>query len=107
STSGIEDTTARDNQYWQTYGATKWAMTGFTNALRDSLQKKNIKVTGFFPGGFDSNLYENAGRPDAHNQPWMMTTEDIADIIQFVLTRPSDVLIEKIVVTKMFTHTDY
>ncbi len=107
STSGIEDTTARDNKHWQTYGATKWAMTGFTNALRDSLQNKNIKVTGFFPGGFDSNLYENAGRSDAHDQAWMMKTTDIAEIILFALTRPSDVLIEKIVVTKMFTHAEY
>lgn len=107
STSGIEDTTARDNKYWQTYGATKWAVTGFTNALRDSLKNKNIKVTGFFPGGFDSNLYENAGRINAHSQPWMMKTEDIADIILFALTRPADVQIEKIVVTKMFNHADY
>ena len=107
STSGIEDTTARDNKYWQTYGATKWAVTGFTNALRDSLTNKNIKVTGFFPGGFDSNLYETAERNDAHNQPWMMKTEDVADIVLFALTRPSDVQIEKIVVTKMFTHEDY
>lgn len=107
STSGIEDTTARDNKHWQTYGATKWAMTGFTNALRDSLQNKQIKVTGFFPGGFDSTLYENADKSDAHNQPWMMKTEDIADILLFALTRPKDVVIEKIVVTKMFTHTDY
>lgn len=107
STSGIEDTTERSNKYWQTYGATKWAMTGFTNALRDSMQNKKIKVTGFFPGGFESNLYENGGRTDAHNQPWMMKTEDVADIIIFALTRPSDVLIEKIVITKMFTHSDY
>lgn len=107
STSGIEDTTARDNTYWQTYGATKWAMTGFSNALRDSLVNSNIKVTGFFPGGFDSNLYENGGRIDSHKQPWMMKVEDVADIIIFAITRPDDVLLEKIVVTKKFHHIKY
>lgn len=101
STSGVADIPAGDNRLWQTYGATKWAMTGFTKTLRDDLQDTKIKVTGFFPGGFDSNLYENAKRPNAHNQPWMMKTEDVADIIVFALTRPTDVLMERIVVTKI------
>lgn len=107
STSGIEDTTARDNSHWQTYGATKWAMTGFTNALRDSLIDSSIKVIGFFPGGFDSNLYQNGGRSDSHGQMWMMKVEDVADIILFAITRPNDILLEKIVVTKKFHRTKH
>jgi len=101
STSGVGDIQAGDNTLWQTYGATKWAMTGYTKALKESLAQTKIKVTGFFPGGFDSNLYENANRENPHNQPWMMQTDDIADIAIFTLTRPEDVLIEKIVVTKI------
>lgn len=100
STSGDVETPAGDNRYWRTYGATKWAMSGYTKSLRDALQGTKIKVSGFFPGGFDSNLYEHAQKENAHNQPWMMQTSDIADIIVFCLTRPSDVLIEKLVVTK-------
>lgn len=100
STSGVVESTASDNRFWSTYGATKWAMTGFTTALQASLSETKIKVTGFFPGGFDSNLYENADRPNAHHQAWMMKTEDIADIIVFALTRPADVVIEKMIVTK-------
>jgi NADP-dependent 3-hydroxy acid dehydrogenase YdfG len=70
--------------------------------LKDSLAADGIKVkvTGFYPGGFDSNLYENANRPDAHSQPWMMQTEDVADALIFCLTRPADMLVEKLVVTK-------
>ena len=79
-------------------------MTGFTNALQIELAETNIKVTGFFPGGFDSNIFENAEMTDAHDQPWMMKTEDVADIIVFALTRPDDMLMEKIVVTKKFKH---
>lgn len=101
STSGVSDIPAGDNRFWKTYGATKWAMTGFTKTLRDDLKDTKIKVTGFFPGGFESNLYENAKRPNPHNQPWMMKTEDVADIIVFALTRPEDVLMERIVVTKI------
>ncbi len=102
STSGNSDTSSGDNTLWQTYGASKWAMSGFTRALKDSLDGTGIKVTGFYPGGFESNLYENANRSskDSHNQPWMMKTEDVADTLIFCLTRPEDALIEKLVITK-------
>jgi len=104
STSGGNDTSAGDNRLWQTYGASKWAVAGFTRALRDSLSDTKIKVTGFYPGGFDSNMYERASRgtiEETHNQPWMMRAEDVADALIFCLTRPDDVLVEKIVVTKI------
>jgi NADP-dependent 3-hydroxy acid dehydrogenase YdfG len=102
STSGTNDTSSGDNTRWQSYGATKWALAGFTRALKDSFAAEGVKtkVTGFYPGGFDSNLYENANRPNPHNQPWMMQTEDVADALIFCLTRPADMLVEKLVVTK-------
>jgi len=101
STSGASDTPSGNNILWKTYGATKWAMTGFTKALIEDLQNTKIKVTSFHPGGFDSMLYEKAKRPNPHNQPWMMKTEDVADIVIFALTRPADVMMEKIIVTKI------
>jgi NADP-dependent 3-hydroxy acid dehydrogenase YdfG len=101
SSSGMGGIEAGHNALWQTYGASKWALTGFTRALKDALASTKIKVSGFFPGGFESNLYETGGRKDAHMQFWMMKTEDIADIIVFALTRPDDVLIEELVVTKV------
>ena len=97
STGGLADI---NNIPWKTYGASKWGMVGYTQALRESLRESNTKVMQFFPGGFESNLYENAGRLNPHNQPWMMKTEDVADIILFALTRPPDVYMEKIVVSK-------
>lgn len=101
STAGLGDTTAGNNTRSQTYGASKWAVTGYTKALKESLSGTKIRVTGFFPGGMDTNLYESAGSANPHNQPWMMRVEDVVDIVTFVLTRPEDVLIEKLVVTRV------
>ena len=101
STAGASDTPSGNNVLWKTYGASKWALTGFTKALREELQGTKIKVTAFHPGGFDSMLYEKAKRPNPHRQPWMMKTEDVADIVVFALTRPSDVMMEKIIVSKI------
>jgi NADP-dependent 3-hydroxy acid dehydrogenase YdfG len=100
STSGVPDIPSGNNLLWKSYGASKWGMVGYTQALRESLRDTNTKVIQYFPGGFESNLYENAGRENPHNQPWMMKTEDVADIVLFALTRPKDVYMEKIVVSK-------
>ncbi|MDQ5972758.1 MAG: uncharacterized protein QG553_917 [Patescibacteria group bacterium] len=100
STAGNSETSSGNNTLWQTYGASKWALSGFTRAFKDSLEGTSIKVTGFYPGGFESNLYENANRENAHNQPWMMQTDDVADALIFCLTRPPDMLVEKLIITK-------
>jgi len=101
STAGASDSPSGNNSMWKTYGASKWALTGFTKALRESLVGTKIKTTAFHPGGFDSMLYEKAKRKDAHNQPWMMKTDDVADVIIFALTRPGGMLMEKIIVSKI------
>jgi uncharacterized protein len=96
STSGVPDIPSGNNSQWKSYGASKWGLTGYSQALREALRDTKIKVIQFFPGGFESNLYENAGRENPHNQPWMMKTEDVADIVLFTLTRPGDVYMEKL-----------
>ena len=88
-----------ENKDWLTYTATKWAMTGYTKALKYKLEGTKIRVTGFFPAGFESNIFETAGEKDAHNQPWMMRTEDVADAAMYALTRPEDLMVESISLT--------
>lgn len=100
SSSGVPDIPSGSNTLWRTYGASKWGMAGYSHALRESFRDTKIKVISYFPGGFDGNLFENAKRPNPHNQPWMMKTKDVAEIIVFALTRPDDVYMEKIVVSK-------
>lgn len=102
STGGLGHTTGSDNRRWKTYGASKWAVTGYTKSLRESLAGTGVKVSSFFPGGFESNFYENAGLTAQHNQPWMMSTEAVAHTVMFMLSLPSDVLVEELVLTKFF-----
>jgi NADP-dependent 3-hydroxy acid dehydrogenase YdfG len=101
STAGVADIPAGNNQYWRTYGATKWGVVGYSHALRWAVKDTKIKVMQFFPGGFDSDLYQNAGRPGSHAQPWMMKLSDVADAVVFMLTRPADVYVEQLVMSKM------
>ncbi|TSC63743.1 MAG: short chain dehydrogenase/reductase family oxidoreductase [Microgenomates group bacterium Gr01-1014_93] len=85
-----------ENKDWATYTATKWAVAGYTKALGYALEGTKIKITGFFPGGFESNIFETAGEKEAHNQPWMMRTSDVADAIVYALNAPDDLWIKSI-----------
>lgn len=85
-----------ENKDWLTYTATKWALTGYTRALKYAIESTKIKVTGLFPGGFESNIFETAGEKDAHNQPWMMRTSDVADAVIYALDAPDDLWINTI-----------
>lgn len=89
---------------WSTYSATKWALRGFSKNLRSELMEKKsrIKVMDFYPGGFESDLYESAGRKNAHDQKWMMQTADVAECAIFMLSRPDDMHVQELVVTKSF-----
>ena len=102
STSGLAHTSGSDSRMWKTYAASKWAITGYTKSLRESLIGTGIKVSALFPGGFESNLFANAQCANPHNQPWMMKTEEVADVLLFMLSAPRGVLVEELVLTKFF-----
>ena len=71
------------------YCASKFGQVGFTRALDHELREHGIRCTNVCPGGVatDFALDEGRGRtPDA--LPGMMTAEDVAEIVMFVLTRP-------------------
>jgi len=90
-----------DIKDYPTYSATKWAVTGYTKALAYALAGTKIKVSAFYPGGFESNIFETAGEKDAHNQPWMMRTEDVAKAIVYMLDTPEDLHVKAIEISNI------
>lgn len=96
SIAGVETKDA----YGIIYTATKHALHGFTETLKEELAGTGIKVMGFYPGGMATNILKAAGidMPAAEDQ--MMDTMDIASIISFVLQQPEDVVIDHFEVRK-------
>ena len=75
--------------YEAVYCASKFGQVGFTRALDHELREQGIRCTNVCPGGVatDFALDEGRGRtPDA--LPGMMSAEDVAEVVMFVLTRP-------------------
>lgn len=60
------------------YSASKHAAKGFTDSLREEIKDTNIKVIGIYPGGFKSNLFDEA-KPADFDQ--YMSTEFVAEKI--------------------------
>jgi NADP-dependent 3-hydroxy acid dehydrogenase YdfG len=76
------------------YCASKFGQVGFTRALDHELREQGIRCTNVCPGGVatDFALEEGRGRtPDA--LPGMMSAEDVAEVVVFVLERPRHVRI--------------
>ena len=72
-----------------TYCASKFGQVGFTRALDHELREHGVRCTNVCPGGVatDFALDEGRGRsPEA--LPGMMTADDVAEVVVFVLTRP-------------------
>jgi NADP-dependent 3-hydroxy acid dehydrogenase YdfG len=71
------------------YCASKFAQVGLTRALDGELREAGVRCTNVCPGGVatDFALAEGYGRPE-DALPGMMSAEDIAEVVLFVVTRP-------------------
>ena len=61
------------------YCASKYGLRGFSDALREDLRPKNIRVTTVYPGPTDTTIFEGVAGdwdPATMNQP-----EDVAEIV--------------------------
>jgi NADP-dependent 3-hydroxy acid dehydrogenase YdfG len=89
------------------YVASKFAVHGYTRALRDDLQGKPVRVTNVAPGLVETDfsrvrfkgdeakaeaVYSNVAMGGA------LQPEDVADCIVFALTRPPNVNVDELVV---------
>jgi NADP-dependent 3-hydroxy acid dehydrogenase YdfG len=71
------------------YNASKFAQVGFTRALDHELREHGVRATNVCPGGVATEFAMGYGRrPDMPELRGMMTAEDVAEVVLFVLTRP-------------------
>ena len=75
--------------YEAVYCASKFGQVGLGRALDHELREQGIRCTNVCPGGVATDFALEPGRgrtPDA--LPGMMSAEDVAEVVMFVLTRP-------------------
>ena len=75
--------------YEAVYCASKFGQVGFTRALDHELRERGVRCTNVCPGGVATNFALEEGRGRTRDAlPGMMTAEDVAEVVMFVLTRP-------------------
>jgi 3-oxoacyl-[acyl-carrier protein] reductase len=71
------------------YCASKFAQVGFTRALDHELREHGVRCTNVCPGGVATDFALDDGRGRSPEVlPGMMTADDVAEVVLFVLTRP-------------------
>jgi NADP-dependent 3-hydroxy acid dehydrogenase YdfG len=88
------------------YSATKWGLNGWSEALRQELQGRDVRVIVIEPGAVDTELPDHITDPDARaaaqrsygGSVEILTAEDVAEIVTFAVSRPERVALNEILV---------
>jgi len=71
------------------YCASKFAQVGFTRAMDHELREQGVRCTNICPGGVATDFAMGRGRtPEMPELSGMMSSEDVAEVVLFALTRP-------------------
>ncbi|HEU4415209.1 MAG TPA: SDR family NAD(P)-dependent oxidoreductase [Candidatus Angelobacter sp.] len=76
------------------YNASKYGAMGFTQALREDLRKKGIRVLALLPGATDTDIWGQFW-PDAPRQK-MISAETVAEAVLHAVTAPTNASIDEI-----------
>jgi NAD(P)-dependent dehydrogenase (short-subunit alcohol dehydrogenase family) len=75
--------------YEVAYCASKFSQVGMTSALDHELRERGVRCTSICPGGVATDFAMGHGRTrDMPQLAGMMSPEDVAEAVLFVLTRP-------------------
>lgn len=85
------------------YNATKFAVTGATEAWRQEFTTRNVRFSVIEPGRTESELFEQkAGQAqgfiDAFGEVEALHAEDIAEAVHYIVTSPRRVAVNEIVI---------
>ena len=73
------------------YNASKWAIRGFNRSIQKAVSKKGVKVTGFYPGFMQTNLFKKAGND--YDTSTGLEVEKVVKAINFIINCDEDVII--------------
>lgn len=83
------------------YGASKWAMRGFSANLQAELKDTNCRVISFCPGGFKSKLFEKAtGDDNTTSEGEWMRPEDVALFMKQILDLPKNMEVSEVIINR-------
>ncbi len=83
---------------WSSYCMSKFALEGFSQSIREELRPRGIRVLNIYPAATDTEIW----KPIEGNWPRekMMSPNEIGEAVAYALSRPADVAVENITLTR-------
>ena len=76
------------------YSASKFGLNGFSDALGQEVQNKNINITTICPGGMDTPLWNEKNPYGGKGK--ILNTKEVCELIQYIIKLPSHIVLKKI-----------
>lgn len=83
----------------QPYTASKWAVRGFSESLREQFKDINLRVISFCTGGMNNDMGKKAGLEMLDPENWM-NPEDVANLLKTILYLPKNMEVSEIVINR-------
>ena len=72
----------------------KFALEGFSQSIREELRNRSIRVINVYPSATRTTLWDDV--PGDWPKDKMLPAEEVAEAVDFALSRPPSVLVENI-----------
>jgi NAD(P)-dependent dehydrogenase (short-subunit alcohol dehydrogenase family) len=74
------------------YSTTKYGLRGFSDALREDLRSRGIRVSTVYPGQTDTRIFE--GVPGSWDRSKMNKPEDVAEVVWHAYNAPIEINVD-------------
>src|SRR5690606_38523538 len=81
---------------WSAYAAAKFGLVGFSQAVREELRPRGIRVTTVLAGAVDTPLWDDV--PGSWDRSRMLTTADAARAVVRLADEPAHVSVDELVI---------
>lgn len=79
---------------WAAYCASKFALEGLSQCLREELREAGVRVVNVYPSATSTELWD--GVAGSWPRERMLAPEQVAEAVAFALERPGEVLVQEI-----------
>jgi len=79
---------------WSSYCMSKFALEGFSQAVREELRPRGIRVLNVYPAATSTEIWQ--GIEGEWPREKMLSSIEVAEAVAFALSRPADVAVENL-----------